>query len=267
MAARIPQGARGAIVVGAAGEEVAEPVTRLAAACGWPILADALSGLRRGPHERSHVVAHYDVLLRSEEFAAAHRPELVMRVGDTPTSKPLRAWLGGLAAAAARPARRLARADAGRRDDRAGGARAALQRAGRPRSRPPPSGPYRTGSRRGARRTTCVPPALEATPEPFEPRIYTAFADAAPDGAILWVASSMPVRDVESFLAAGDRRLRVLANRGANGIDGTVSSALGAAIGSGLPVLPGDRARWRCCTTSAASRRCAGRACRSRSSA
>ena len=66
MAARIPRGARGAIVCGAIADEVTGPVTRLAAACGWPVLADATSGLRRGPHERSHVVAHYDVLLRSE---------------------------------------------------------------------------------------------------------------------------------------------------------------------------------------------------------
>src|SRR4051794_35098852 len=95
MAARIPQGARGAIVVGAVGEDVAEPVTRLASACGWPVLADAASGVRFGPHDRSHVIAHYDVLLRSEGWAAGHRPGLVMRIGDTPTSKPLRAWLTG----------------------------------------------------------------------------------------------------------------------------------------------------------------------------
>src|SRR3954465_15774574 len=94
MAAPTPRGARGAIVVGSAHEDVAEPVARLAAACGWPVLADATSGVRFGPHDRSHVIAHYDVLLRSEEWAAAHRPGLVLRIGDTPTSKPLRAWLG-----------------------------------------------------------------------------------------------------------------------------------------------------------------------------
>ena len=65
----------------------------LAAALGWPVLAEPTSGLRCGPHDRSHVVAHYDVLLRSERFAAEHAPGLVLRVGDTPTSKPLRAWL------------------------------------------------------------------------------------------------------------------------------------------------------------------------------
>src|SRR5205807_3760235 len=67
----------------------------LAAALGWPILADATSGLRCGPLGSSDaaVICHYDVLLRSEAFAERQLPELVIRIGATPTSKPLRAWL------------------------------------------------------------------------------------------------------------------------------------------------------------------------------
>jgi 2-succinyl-5-enolpyruvyl-6-hydroxy-3-cyclohexene-1-carboxylate synthase len=75
-----------------------------------------------------------------------------------------------------------------------------------------------------------VPPQLESAPESFEPRVWTAAVEAAPEDAIVWVASSMPIRDVESFFPSCDKRLRFLANRGANGIDGTVSSALGAAL-------------------------------------
>ena len=63
-----------------------------AAALGAPLLADPLSGARRGPA----AVAHYDDLLRDEAFAAAHRPDTVIRVGDLPTCKPLRQWLAGL---------------------------------------------------------------------------------------------------------------------------------------------------------------------------
>ena len=58
-----------------------------------PLLADPLSGARHGPA----AIAHYDLLLRDPAFAAAHAPELVIRVGDLPTSKPLRAWLASLA--------------------------------------------------------------------------------------------------------------------------------------------------------------------------
>src|SRR6478735_6956541 len=59
---------------------------------GAPLLADPLSGARRG----AAAIAHYDALLRNPEFAEAQRPDLVLRVGDLPTSKPLRAWLAGL---------------------------------------------------------------------------------------------------------------------------------------------------------------------------
>ena len=89
-----------------------EPVAALAAATGWPILAEPTSGLRCGTHDRSHVIAHYDVLLRDERWAEAHRPAIAVRIGDTPTSKPLRAWLAAHRAGRARPARDLARADA-----------------------------------------------------------------------------------------------------------------------------------------------------------
>src|SRR3954454_5812139 len=59
---------------------------------GFPLLADPLSGARRAPA----AVAHYDALLRDPEWGAAHAPELVLRIGDLPTSKPLRQWLHGL---------------------------------------------------------------------------------------------------------------------------------------------------------------------------
>ena len=74
---------------------MAEPAARLAAALGWPLLADPASGVRCGPHDRSHVVAHYDVLLRAGSFAEEHRPERVLRIGEPPVSQPLRAWLAG----------------------------------------------------------------------------------------------------------------------------------------------------------------------------
>ena len=67
-------------------------VAAFAAAAGVPLLADPLSGARRGPA----AVAHYDALLRDAAFAAAHAPDLVVRVGDLPTSKPLRQWLAAL---------------------------------------------------------------------------------------------------------------------------------------------------------------------------
>src|SRR3954453_5725759 len=95
LVAEVRDSPRGVIVCGPSNEDLVPGAVALAAVTGWPILADALSGVRCGPHDRSHVVAHYDVALRDERFAAEHRPDLVVRLGDTPTSKPLRAWLAG----------------------------------------------------------------------------------------------------------------------------------------------------------------------------
>ena len=236
MAARIPQGARGAIVVGAVSEDVAGPVARLAAACGWPVLADALSGLRGGPFDRSHVIAHYDVLLRSDDWAARHQPGLVMRIGDTPTSKPLRAWLAQAPQLVVDPhavwheptrsAETIVQAAPG-----------ALCEALADRLEAAGMRPVQEWLADWREADDMVPAALASASDPFEPKALVAACDAAPDGAVVWVASSMPVRDMETFLPLGEKRLRVLSNRGANGIDGTVSSALGAALAMGERVF------------------------------
>jgi 2-succinyl-5-enolpyruvyl-6-hydroxy-3-cyclohexene-1-carboxylate synthase len=229
MAARIPQGARGAIVVGSVSEPVAEPVARLAAACGWPVLADATSGVRFGPHDRSHVVAHYDVLLRSEEWAAAHRPGLVLRIGDTPTSKPLRAWLTSAPQLLVDP-HAVWHEPTRAAETIVQAAPAALCDALAQRLEEAGVQPVQDWLADWREADDLVPECLAATPDPFEPKALAAAVDAAPEGSIVWVASSMPIRDVETFLPASDRRLRVLANRGANGIDGTVATPAGASV-------------------------------------
>ena len=77
--------------------------------------------------------------------------------------------------------------------------------------------------------------AIEASPDDFEGRVLASLEPELPDEAVVWVSSSMPIRDVEACFPQSSKRLRFLANRGANGIDGVVSSALGAAIATGLP--------------------------------
>lgn len=230
---------RGAIVCGPGlRPEVPQAVVRLAAAAGWPVLAEPTSGLRSGGHDRSHVVAHYDVLLRHASFADAHLPDLVVRFGDTPTSKPLRAWLSRtrqitVDAYAAwheptRGAERVIVADA-----ESFALDLAQERA---QVGPPPPSDGWLASWRTA--DAVAPGALAEAANPFEPKLFASLADVLPDGSTVWLSSSMPVRDVESFFPQGPRRLRFLANRGANGIDGVVSSAAGAAAaGDGRCVL------------------------------
>jgi 2-succinyl-5-enolpyruvyl-6-hydroxy-3-cyclohexene-1-carboxylate synthase len=232
LAARIAAAPRGAIVCGPTPEDVAEPTVRLAAASGWPLLAEPTSGVRCGEHDRSHVVAHYDVLLRVERFAREHIPELVLRIGDTPTSRALREWLARAPqlvldphVAWHEPTRRaelLLHADATRTLDALA---AALEIRGAERD------PAWLASWREA--DALVPAALAEAPDPFEPKVVAGLEAQLPEDALVWVSSSMPIRDVEAYFPQSPKRLRFLANRGANGIDGVVSSALGAALASG----------------------------------
>lgn len=225
---------RGAIVCGELSADVTEPVTRLAAATGWPILAEPTSGLRCGGHDRSHVIAHYDALLRSERFAAAQRPDLVLRIGDTPTSKPLRAWLSGVVQVVVDPAAAW--------HEPTRSAETLLQAhpdvvctavAERLRQQSSDVDARWLDAWRRADETAAEE-ILKAA-EPLEPRAYGAIEPVLPDGAIVWVSSSMPIRDVETCFPQSTRDIRFLANRGANGIDGVVSSAAGAALASGSP--------------------------------
>jgi 2-succinyl-5-enolpyruvyl-6-hydroxy-3-cyclohexene-1-carboxylate synthase len=211
---------------------------------GIPLLADPTSGARRGPA----AIAHYDALLRDEAWAAEHRPELILRVGDLPTSKPLRTWLAGLGDDALQigfdperawqdPAGDLATlVDA---DPRA--LLDALREALPARTRAPEwLEEWRTADRAAAAAIAGV----LAPEELSEPRIAAELGATLPPDATLVVASSMPVRDVETFFPARVDPPRVLSNRGANGIDGTVSTALGVAAASEGPtvLLTGDLA-------------------------
>ncbi len=221
---------RGAIVCGPAGEEVATAAGSLARAAGWPLLAEPTSGARCGTHDRSHVVAHYDAILRCAGWAAAHRPDLVLRIGDTPTSKPLRAWLAETRqvvidphAAWHEPTRAADQVLVASPDSLCRELAEAVDR--------PRLDPTWLESWRGA--DALAPPALAATPDPFEAKAYVALADALPPDAVVWVSSSMPIRDVETFFPSIATPIRLLSNRGANGIDGVVSSALGAAAATG----------------------------------
>ena len=202
---------------------------------GWPLLADPLSAARRG----GAAIAHYDALLRSEGFTAARRPDLVLRCGDLPTSKPLRAWLDGLDADVTQlgfdPHGTWQDPGASLQVVLAAGAAQTLAAAA---NLTPSADPawLRTWRDADAAAAAAIGGVLGdgALSEPLVARALA--AELAAD-ATLFVASSMPVRDIESFTAVRDDGPRVLCNRGANGIDGTVSSAFGAAAVTTGPVV------------------------------
>lgn len=229
---------RGLLVCGertAVDEQESAEVWRLADRLGWPVLADPLSGVRR---DRPGSVSCSDSLLRHERFAGSVRPDVVLRFGGLAASRVLNDWLGSL------DARQIAVDRFGRCPDPCG------VLAGRFTASPaqlaaallgvepdPAPAVWRTRwseadeAARGA-----VARALVGIGEASEPAVAIDLMAAAPAGSTVFVSSSMPVRDLEGFSAPrGD--VRVLANRGANGIDGVTATATGVALAAGHPTL------------------------------
>jgi 2-succinyl-5-enolpyruvyl-6-hydroxy-3-cyclohexene-1-carboxylate synthase len=198
-----------------------------------PLLADPISGARLGPA----AIAHYDLLLRDREQAAALIPEVICRVGDLPTSKPLRAWLAGLDV----PQIWFSGDDAWTDPDSR-----LLQRTATPLrelldriSRDEVIADASDWLERWQAADRCAGAAIAATlrEQLCEPVLATRLGRWLPPEATLFVASSMPIRDLESYQPVLERTPRMLSNRGANGIDGTVSAAFGAAAVSEGPVV------------------------------
>jgi 2-succinyl-5-enolpyruvyl-6-hydroxy-3-cyclohexene-1-carboxylate synthase len=225
---------RGLVVAGWGADARPATVLRFAEAAGWPVLADPLSNLRV-----PGTVSAYDPLLRDPTFAGAHRPDVVLRVGAPTTNKvavnwldptvdqvvvdPHGAWLDPLHAASGRmvaDAELLLGALADAVDVMVDEEWVAHWR----------------GADDAAR--AAVDALVDGWSEPFEGRIARDVVAAAPTGASIVVASSMPVRDLESFAVAREG-VTFHANRGVNGIDGFVSTALGlaAAADEGAPTI------------------------------
>ena len=236
LAERIAAHPRGVIVAGPTGlPRPADAIARLALAAGYPILADPLSGLRAGTHDRSHVVARGDQLVRPGPWIDAHVPDLVIRFGAMPTSKPVVELLrratpeltvvdgdGGWREAALLPTT-FVHAD---EEATADALAAALARLGEPRD-PTWLADWRAADDAADRAMTDWLGGLD---EPFEGSPFAVLPDVVGEGgAIVWAGNSMPVRDLDGWLPSTDRPMLALSNRGANGIDGVVSTALGSA--------------------------------------
>jgi 2-succinyl-5-enolpyruvyl-6-hydroxy-3-cyclohexene-1-carboxylate synthase len=243
--ARVADIERGVIVCGPRDENdgFAEAIASLAEATGYPVLAEATSQARYGGGPAT--VSLYDAMLRHEPFAKAHRPELVLRFGGGLTPKGPQAWIDGSGAEVIVFSDEGGLFDPAHRASRVveGSAVAACEALGQGLSRG--LGPWARSFLWAEQWTrAALESAFSEDPSLTEMRIAHEVVAALPDGANLFVSSSMPIRDVDAFAPSMGRRLRVLANRGANGIDGIISSALGVAAVSVRPtvLLTGDLA-------------------------
>lgn len=271
---KIRNSPRGLIIVG----QRAHPdfdglLLHLARKIGYPILADPLSQLRDQNEENDLVICSYDAFLRNEQFCSQYSPQLILRFGSMPTSKPVLLYLKRYAASCQQiiidahngweePTRLAAqifyaedtvfcRALIERLDDSLD----PLLDKKTSRALKYYESPERTKwieAWQTADQVTrqALSSAIDDLPALFEGRVFIELAELLPVGALLYTGNSMPVRDMDTFFWprtpvmpddmdpfywSERTKLRCLGNRGANGIDGVVSSALGASA-------PGDLA-------------------------
>jgi 2-succinyl-5-enolpyruvyl-6-hydroxy-3-cyclohexene-1-carboxylate synthase len=240
---------RGLVIAGRiASREQGEAVLRLAESLGWPLLPDVSSQVRLGT-DSENLVAHYDALLADETFAGAHAPEAVLHVGGRSLSKRLEGFLSS-----SRPDPYVVvrenpfRLDPHHRvthsvEAEVVGFCAALARATE--HPPPENDPWTTGWREASEEAgRRLDELLSGVTEPSEPLVARLVSRNIPAEHGLIVASSMPIRDVDTYAATDGAPVPVAANRGASGIDGTVATAAGFTQGLGRPVtlLIGDLA-------------------------
>ncbi len=250
----LPWTERGLVVCGD-GDYDAESLVELAERAGWPVLAEPSSGARRGPN----ALTGYQYLLASGAFMAAHRPEVIVSVGRPGLSRPQSALLSLAGAAGADPIRHVvvtqgpgrwadpqrAATDvaasilltgAHRVPDAAGGS--LLARGDDPRESPAVPGgtgwlaSWRRAESAATRAAGAVldsAAAPDGEPALTEPLLARELLAALPEQAMLWCGNSLSVRDID-LLMPPRADVRVLASRGASGIDGTASTAAGAAL-------------------------------------
>jgi 2-succinyl-5-enolpyruvyl-6-hydroxy-3-cyclohexene-1-carboxylate synthase len=231
---------RWGLVIAGAGVEDPDALVAAAARLGWPVLADPRSGCRLpgGP-----VVAAADSLLRVAEVAS-WQPELVVRAGAPSASRVVSEWLEDLGPRCSQVVvdRYPRWLDPERQAEQVVRAGPAALMSASALSAPPGSAPSEEWLKRwlGAEQAAQATIALLLEPggelELSEPAVARAVLASLPPGGQLFAASSMPVRDLE-WWGAPRRGVVVLSNRGANGIDGVLSSAFGAALASGAPTV------------------------------
>ena len=218
----LPWAERGVIVCGDGGYDP-QPLLNLAAEAGWPVLAEPSSNARRGPS----ALGSYQYLLADPGFMASHQPQLIVSAGRPGLSRSQLALLRSDVATRhvvigqgpgrwADPARSATDVAAGIQLTGDGAASGV-------------GGWLREWLAADRAASLAVDAILDADDVLSEPRLARDMASALPDNGLLWAASSLPIRDLDQHMRPRQGP-RILASRGASGIDGLVSSAIGAAL-------------------------------------
>jgi 2-succinyl-5-enolpyruvyl-6-hydroxy-3-cyclohexene-1-carboxylate synthase len=236
----LPWTERGVVVFGD-GDYDTQPLLDLAEQAGWPVLAEPSSNARRGPN----VLSACEYLLGSPEFMAAHRPDVIVSAGRPGLSRPQSALLALDGATHVVVTQGPGRwSDAARKADVVVDA---VRLAAEPNLTEASAQASTTWlaewHRADAAARLAIDAVLDEEEVVTEPGLARDLSRGIPESSLLWTGNSMPVRDLDCHMPARED-VRVLANRGTSGIDGTVSAAVGAGLAHDGPAfaLVGDLA-------------------------
>jgi 2-succinyl-5-enolpyruvyl-6-hydroxy-3-cyclohexene-1-carboxylate synthase len=238
IAAAINEHENGIIVCGQMEDEAfTEMLTMLSDRLNFPILADPLSQLRSGKHSTENVIDAYDTFLRNADAKSDLKPTMILRFGSMPVSKALTIFLkenyqaehfvvdgaGGWRDPAVLSTEMIYCNETTFCQTLLSEVKANKNQQ------------FLHKWQALNRLTKDSLTVIKDTTELSESRLFYQLAEMIPDHANLFVGNSMPIRDLDSFFHNNEKSIRILANRGANGIDGTISTALGAAAVSSQP--------------------------------
>jgi 2-succinyl-5-enolpyruvyl-6-hydroxy-3-cyclohexene-1-carboxylate synthase len=249
LAAALHRARRPLLVVGPSepADQACAQIAQLASQLDAPLIADPASGLRAGPWS-ARVMTTADAVLRDEVFCSGHTPDLVLRFGTMPTAKPYRLWrersvveefLVDPHGELYEPTQQASHLIVTHPSALIPALQAALARLDEAEPRGLDAEWTQAFMAANAAATRAIEAAC-AGGVAWEVAIARAVFEAAPEGASLFVASSMPIRDMDTGSGARMAPLPVLASRGANGIDGLIATALGSATEGPIVAVLGD---------------------------
>ena len=223
-----------------------DAVTTLAREIGAPVLADPLSQVRCGPQHSPIVIDAYDAFLRDEEIARRLSPDFVLRFGAPPVSKALLQFLERN-----RSCNQVLADPGGSRDPALSASDivrlnpASLCHAildGVPDQPAPTLGPgapdwVASWTDTNTRARSALAARIAQERGLSEPGVFADLNEVLPAGGTLFAGNSMPIRDLDAMFPGGTRDIRFIANRGASGIDGIVSTTLGVSAASEEPLV------------------------------
>lgn len=241
---------RGLIIAGASipsdPERYCEALKEISLILGWPILAEGLSPLRNYAYSNNRLISTYDIILRNAQRADSLIPNTILQLGPLPISKVLRQWLQH------HKPQHWAVSEGENLDPLHGATQFLFSNVNQIATALKDSHATKLenksdnesnneyvqqwlASEQLVRRT--LDNRLETEQTLLESKVVWLLSQHLPKGTPLFIANSMPVRDVEYFWPIGDRHIQPLFSRGANGIDGTLSTAMGAAHNNRPTVL------------------------------